>query len=182
MFFVFTGPECTAKTSLSLALSQQLGMPWQAEIAREYLLRPQKAGAMTDETTGEYGPDDLLNLVRLQQQAEHNLDAKASRPSVLDTDLLTLIVWWQEKYGALPADFSAAWEQMTPRLYLLCEPDIAWQADPLRENPTDRGRLFECYQRELARRQCDYSVVSGQGEARVRCARSIIERALSALN
>jgi hypothetical protein len=34
---------------------------------------------------------------------------------ILDTDLLTLTIWWQEKYGPVPALFNEAWSSQLPR-------------------------------------------------------------------
>jgi nicotinamide riboside kinase len=57
----------------------------------------------------------------------------------------------------------------------LCKPDIAWQADPLRENAHDRARLFDLYQADLTARRLPYSEISGHGEERLARAISAVE-------
>ena len=59
-------------------------------------------------------------------------------------------------------------------LYILCRPDIPWQADALRENPDERERLFVLYEERLIALSRPYQVVSGQGEARMKQALDLI--------
>jgi len=60
-------------------------------------------------------------------------------------------------------------------LYLLCKPDIAWEADPLREHPTKREQIHSIYENELLRRQLPFEIVQGEGEARFSSALNAIE-------
>ena len=47
-------------------------------------------------------------------------------------------------------------------IYLLCSPEgIAWEADPLRENATDRKRLFNVYEKNLVFYQKNYVILRG---------------------
>ena len=48
------------------------------------------------------------------------------------------------------------------RFYLLCEPDIAWEEDKLRENPNNRFELFEIYKKEINKLQHNYFIISGE--------------------
>ena len=59
------------------------------------------------------------------------------------------------------------------RSYLLLEPDIAWEADPLRENPDDRARLFDRYRELLQAGVFPFEQIGGIGQVR-------LERALAA--
>ena len=157
MIIALTGPESCGKTQLAEQLSVQLGLPIVYENARTYLYKGQPKP--------HYQPSDLVALLKLQIACEEGVYS-----CVLDTDLLTLIIWWREKYGPIPDIFQTAFKSQTPRHYLLCEPDIAWQPDVLRENPHDRKRLFEVYQRELKLRNLPYDVVRGDGRNRFDCA------------
>ena len=87
--------------------------------------------------------------------------------AILDTDLLTLIVWWQEKFGPVPRQLSSQWQCQATRRYLLCKPDMPWQPDPQRENPSDRDRLYAHYEAELSNRGCKYSICEGNEQARL---------------
>ncbi|HAL42009.1 MAG TPA: hypothetical protein DCP57_06155 [Gammaproteobacteria bacterium] len=154
MDIVITGPESSGKSTLAAWLSQRLGLPLQQEEARSYL------GGQSG-----YLPSDLIRIQERQSQREMAL---ADAPgAILDTDILTLMIWWREKYGPLPILFNDAWHRRSPRVYLLCRPDIPWEPDPLRENPLDRDRLFDLYQYEMRLRQVPYRIVQGDGEDRL---------------
>jgi nicotinamide riboside kinase len=55
--------------------------------------------------------------------------------------------------------------------YFLCSPeDIDWQPDPLRENPNDRDRLFDIYEKELIFYKRDYTILRGNMSERLQTA------------
>jgi nicotinamide riboside kinase len=60
-------------------------------------------------------------------------------------------------------------------LYLLCDIDLPWQADPLREHPQQREALFQLYQQELEKLGVNYKIIRGSGEQRLSNAISAIE-------
>jgi nicotinamide riboside kinase len=64
-------------------------------------------------------------------------------------------------------------------LYLLCNIDLPWQQDPLREHPHKRKELFEIYNIELDEMKVEYKIISGTGDARLRNAISAVEEAFS---
>ncbi len=162
MIIVLTGPESCGKTQLSEQLSAHLKFPIVREHARSYL-QSMHSGL-------HYKPSDLLQLLNLQLASE-----EGATQLILDTDILTLIIWWREKYGPVPAIFQHAMKSQSPRHYLLCAPDLAWQPDPLRENSSDRQRLFDVYQRELVLRNLPFNVVRGFGQSRFDCALAALE-------
>ncbi len=87
-----------------------------------------------------------------------------------DTEFIVNKVWCDEKFGECHS-----WiEEMIVRhpydLYLLCNTDIAWEADPLRENPDDRDRLLMMYKYELESRNLPYALISGVGDERSKMA------------
>jgi nicotinamide riboside kinase/phosphopantetheinyl transferase len=97
--------------------------------------------------------------------AEHG--AESSLDLVFDdTDLLTYRIWFLEKYGRPSPEIEAM--PLEGDLYLLCMPDLAWAADPLREYPreADRQRHFKLHKEFLEKEAKPYALVSGQGSAR----------------
>ena len=149
------GAESTGKTTLCQYLAQRFGVPWLPEYARDYLIagRP-------------YDDNDVAAIAKGQMCREAELLAGANGQAVLDTDLAVIVIWWRERFGPLPEWIESAFAAQSPRLYLLCRPDIEWQFDPLRESPGDRWRLHELYQRLLADRQLPFVEVAGVGEVR----------------
>ena len=160
MILVLTGPECSGKSSLAAQLHAHLDWPLLPELARAYL-----DGRHAQSGIYRYRPSDLLNLASMQRQAEALKCNKDD--AILDTDLLTLIVWWQEKFGPVPRQLSSQWQCQATRRYLLCKPDMPWQPDPQRENPSDRDRLYAHYEAELTNRGCKYSICEGNEQARL---------------
>ena len=59
-----------------------------------------------------------------------------------DTDLLSTIVYCEHYFGKCPAWIAETARQRAPDLYLLCEIDVPWVADGVR----DRGHMREVMQ------------------------------------
>lgn len=129
--FVFTGPECCGKSTLSEYTANRLSLPLIPEYARTYL---QKNGP-------SYREADLNEIASVQQHLEINISGEQI---ICDTDLLTLYIWKKEVFKIDDTGLLNALK-LHHRHYLLCTPDIPWIADPLRENPLDRHRLFTLY-------------------------------------
>lgn len=95
-----------------------------------------------------------------------------------DTDLVVTKIWSLFKYGKCDP-----WIEETVRthrydLYLLCNVDLPWENDPLREHPDRRIELFDHYLKELELLKVPYRVISGQGETRLQHAISAVDGAL----
>lgn len=169
------GAESTGKTSLCEALAEHFKVPWLAEYAREYLDdRQRTAGCQA----GAYQQDDVAAIAREHLRREAELLAGAKGGVVLDTDLAVIVIWWREKYGAVPAWIEYAFAAQAPRLYLLCRPDLPWQPDPLRESPQDLPRLHEQYRRLLTERRLPFVEIEGAGVARTEAAIAAAQRCL----
>ncbi len=154
-----TGPECCGKTSLCDWLGKTLfDAPVMREYAREYLTSKGK--------DYKYTREDLLEIarktaVRLTKAFKANTDAL-----IVDTDFYVLDVWWKELFGEDNEEIREMKDTFDFDLYLLCEPDLPWEFDPLRENPNDRERLFEIYKNMLEEDGRTVEVVKGSGEQR----------------
>ena len=144
---VITGPESSGKTTLCKQLSTHFEIPFAKEFAREFL----------NELDRAYTQDDLLAIAKGQLASEQNFQ-------LTDTDLITIKIWNEYKYGSCDKWILDQIEKQKTgkRFYLLCKPDIPWQADKQRENPTDRVELFEIYKTELERLGHTYFIVEGR--------------------
>ena len=143
---IITGPESSGKTTLCKALSKHFNLPFSKEYARGYL----------DELDRDYIIDDLLTIAKGQLQSEIS-------SQLLDTDLITIKIWGDYKYGSCDKWIIDQIEKQKSekRFYLLCSPDIAWHADKQRENPNNREEIFKIYKQELKNLGHDYFIVEG---------------------
>jgi nicotinamide riboside kinase len=144
---IVTGPESSGKTTLCKTLSEHFKISFTEEYAREYL----------NNVGREYKEEDLIEIAKGQLQSETN-------SQLLDTDLITIKIWSEYKYGK-----SDKWileqiekQKSENRYYLLCRPDIPWEADPLRESPLNRDELFKIYKREIEELGHDYLIIEGK--------------------
>ena len=76
-----------------------------------------------------------------------------------DTELIITKVWFLHKYGECPAFVEEALQKYPMDVYLLCYPDMAWEPDPVRENPNIREYLFEWYEREIQALNIPYYII-----------------------
>jgi nicotinamide riboside kinase len=146
-----SGPESSGKTSLAIALAQELGCAYIPEIARFYL-----------KDHGEYSFEDVEHIANLQLEAVRRAkDSSTSNFMVLDSDHVVLEIWFQEKFNRLPSNWDQYKAEWGIDLHVLCSPDIPWEEDPLRENPFDRDRLFQRYHERLELDEAKFMVVDG---------------------
>ena len=150
---IVTGPESSGKTTLCKALSEYYKISFTKEFAREYLTDLGK----------NYLQEDLLEIAKGQLENEQ-LITNNQQISLHDTDLITLKIWSDYKYGSCNNWILEQIEKqkVENRFYLLCKPDLKWDYDPLRENPNDRDNLFAIYKKELERLGHNYFIVEGE--------------------
>ena len=150
---IVTGPESSGKTTLCNALAEHINIPFTPEFSREFL----------NKLDGDYTQDDL-SVIAKEQLKNEQLTTKNNQVSLNDTDLITIKIWSEYKYGNCNNWILEQIEKQKKenRLYLLCKPDIPWKADPLRENRNNRDKLFDIYKKVLENLKHDYYVVEGE--------------------
>ena len=161
---VTTGAESSGKTTLASQLAAALNAPLITEVARDYL-----GEKLSADPHYQYQQDDLLHIAQRQLAAEQAALLDADQWLVCDTDLLVILIWSQVKFGncdpALQTLYQRSLQQ--PRIYLLCYPDMPWQADPLRENPHDRPMLHALYLQHLQQQQATFHSLQGNARERL---------------
>jgi nicotinamide riboside kinase len=160
---VLTGPESTGKSTLTQALCAKNGFSWVSEYARLYL----------NQIDRPYVQNDLLEIAKGQIATEKEVH-RISDNLVCDTDLLTIKVWSEFKYGNCNPWIVKQLHDNLPDLYLICYPDLEWKFDPLRENPNDRKELFEIYLAEIKQLGVPYNIIKGVGEQRLTNAMKVV--------
>ncbi len=156
------GAESTGKSALAAALAERWGETWAVEAVR----------AFWDRRAGRITSWDLATIARGQIVNEEVAALAARRVVFCDTDLTTNVFWADAMYGGHIAPWvreEAARRRERYALFLWCETDLPWEADPQRcfDDP-------EAWQAAAARLRSAYAdvadriaVVSGAGEARV---------------
>ena len=159
------GPESCGKTTLCKELGRRFGAVVVEEYARIYLQRKE------EENGGRY------IWVQIQQ-----LDDVYPTDIVLfDTELIITQVWFEYKYGEVPAFLTDALAHNPVDCYLLCAPDLPFEPDPLRENPHIREELFERYRQLVSQQNKPCRIVRGEGNERVQIAERQIREWLNTL-
>lgn len=150
---VVTGPESSGKTTLAKRLNNEYGIPLVSEFARQYLNQNGPIYNFTD-----------LEKIALCQNIQENEKHKLYPLIICDTDLITVEIWAREKFGK---GLSLELPNRSKKHYLLCTPDIEWEADPLRENPKDRDRLFDLYEEFLIKEGLSYEILDKNDRANI---------------
>ncbi|MGJ3233698.1 AAA family ATPase [Marivirga sp.] len=145
------GPESTGKSTLSKSLAAHFNEPFVPEYGRKYL----------EENGPDYNQSDLLAISKGMVILEDKMSSIAKKLLFCDTDLIMMKVWYEVKYGECHSWVLNQLRSHPYDFYLLCTPDLPWEADPLRENPNMRKDLFERYHKELVDSDLDYAVISG---------------------
>ena len=92
--------------------------------------------------------------------------------------MLVLKIWTEFRFGRVPELIGSAFRQKRYDHYLLCKPDLEWEADPFRESPdqSERDKLFEIYKAELEKIGASYHIITGRGDLRLQSAVDFINR------
>lgn len=179
---VILGPESTGKSTLCEQLSQQYETTWCPEFAREYL-----------HTNGtNYDFEDLLTIAKgqiaLEEEItnsfeEHSLpmlEDGGHLPLFIDTDMYVMKVWCEfvfEKCHRFILDEIA---KRKYDLYLLCNIDLPWVADELREYPDieSRKKLHRIYKDLMINQATPWVDISGSYDERLQKAIAAVDKLL----
>jgi nicotinamide riboside kinase len=155
-----TGPECCGKSTLCEWLSERIfDSRVVKEYAREYLTAKGPGYVYTEQ--------DVLMIARRMAELLGKAFKSPSDALIVDTDFYVLDIWWRERFGESNEEIITMKETFDFDLYLVCQPDLPWEKDPLRENPDDRERLFAMYVEDLFNDGKTVEIVKGSGEERM---------------
>jgi NadR type nicotinamide-nucleotide adenylyltransferase len=169
---VVLGPECTGKSELSEFLARQFKTTWVKEFAREYLTN----------LPGSYVAQDLLEIAKGQLTSEDALAARANKVLICDTNLYVIKIWSLFKYGYCDPEILTSVSTRQYDLYLLTYIDIPWEADPQREHPGQREKLYNLYLKEMQNQTVPFIEVKGTREERRHLATKAIINLLDQAN
>jgi NadR type nicotinamide-nucleotide adenylyltransferase len=170
---VIIGPESTGKSTLSQQLAAHYNTLWCPEYAREYLL---KNGM-------NYTYDDLLTIAKEQVALEEvhtwmiisQWQMAGQRPTnneqllFIDTNMYVMKVWCEFVFGKCHKFILDQIAERKYDLYLLCNIDLPWIKDELREYPElePRQRLYKIYKDIMINQPVPWVEISGNYEERL---------------
>jgi NadR type nicotinamide-nucleotide adenylyltransferase len=160
---VVTGPESTGKSTLCEQLAAKYKTGWVPEYAREYLLNLKRP----------YTYDDLLIIAKGQLEQEDRITESLKNTLLfIDTDMYVMKVWCEFVFGKC---HSFILDQIVKRkydAYLLCNTDLAWVADELREYPDleSRQQLYHMYKDLMINQHSFWVEISGDYNQRLNLA------------
>ena len=164
-----TGSESTGKTWLAQRLAARFQTIWVAEFARQYALH--KAAPLD--------ASDVEPIARGQMEAEDAALARARNVAILDTDLVSTVVYARHYYGECPAWVERAARARLAELYLLCDIDVPWVADPARDRPNARHEIQSAFAKRLQEYGARYVIVRGTWDQRESSAAAAVEALLT---
>jgi len=174
---VILGPESTGKSTLCELLAQHYNASWCPEFAREYLL-----------TNGmNYSYSDLLTIAKGQVAMEEEysqslvsssefgvspdsrLPTHNSKLLFIDTDMYVMKVWCEFVFGKCHKWITDRVAERKYDLYLLCNVDLPWVKDELREYPDleTRAKLYTIYKNIMENQPVPWMDISGDYEQRL---------------
>lgn len=167
---VVTGSESTGKTTLADELATHYGTVWSPEFAREYQGRKRQP----------LDASDVEPIARGQVAGEEEAALRASGLLILDTDLVSTVVYSRYYYGRCPEWIAEAARRRLAHLYLLLQPDVPWVPDGnLRDQPAARDELHGRFRRALEELEARYVEVGGSWPERRQRAIAAIDALLS---
>lgn len=194
---VAIGPESTGKSTLSELLARHYHTQWCPEYAREYLL---KHGM-------NYSYDDLLFIAERQLELEDkfiesiagsyqsianeeifelqttNSEPRTAKSRLLfiDTDMYVMKVWSEFVFGNCHKWILKQIANRKYDLYLLCNTDLPWIKDELREYPDlkTRDRLYHIYKDIMINQSTPWVDINGNSEERLQKSIKAIDQLLA---
>ena len=166
---VLTGAESTGKSTLSEKLAAHFNGKWVPEFARDYVMK----------IDHHYTYLDIEIIAKKQIEEERRISDK-NLMVFLDTWLIITKVWFDFVFGKHPGWLDDAIKNADVDLFIVCDIDIPWVPDPLRENGgQNREKLHELYLHELKEYGFKYVVVRGEGQKRINNAIELVDQFLN---
>lgn len=166
---VVTGSESTGKTTLAGRLAAHFAVDFVPEFSRAY----------TESVARPLTRDDVEPIARGQLASEEAVASTADRLVVLDTDVLSTLVYGAHYYGHAPRWIADALRDRPADLYLLCDIDVPWVADPQRDRGDAREEMHALFVDAVGRTGVPCVMIRGDWEQRFRTAVGAVDALLA---
>lgn len=158
MRIVLTGSECTGKSTLAADLALHYSTVYVPEYARSYV----------EGLKQPYCYDDVVHIAETQIKEVAEYSRFANKFLFLDTYLIITKIWLKVVFGYYPQWIDQELRNEKIDLYLLCNTDIPWVKDTVRENGGEmREKLHGMYLDELLENGLNFEIINGIGPQRL---------------
>jgi NadR type nicotinamide-nucleotide adenylyltransferase len=167
---VLIGPESTGKSTLCRQLAAHYNATCVDEYAREYLLKNGKDYSyenLLDIAKGQIDKEELA--IRNWESANKSKIANLKSPIFIDTDMYVMKVWSEFVFDRCHHWILNRIAERKYDLYLLCNIDLPWVKDELREYPdlVRRQKLYCYYKDILINQNVPWVDISGDYDERL---------------
>ncbi len=154
---VITGAESTGKSALAEWLANYFNAPYVPEFARSYI----------ENLDRKYNYNDV-ELIARKQVDQLEKQKKMNHPLIfMDTWLIITKIWFEEVFDRVPEWIEPEIKNAKIDLFLLCDTDLPWEPDPVRENGGEQRLLLQKkYIETIQKNHFRYKIVSGKDKTR----------------
>lgn len=155
---VITGAESTGKSVLTEALANHFEVPFIPEIARSYV----------EKLNRKYNYRDVEQIAREQIGLLSRLSNTKVPFLFVDTWLIITKIWFEVVFKDVPEWIEKEIQQTKIDLFLVCDTDLPWIPDPVRENGGENREILQKkYIEEIKHYHFKYNIVSGKDKKRL---------------
>ncbi len=180
---VAIGPESTGKSTLCQQLAKHFNTIWCPEYAREYLnqngvkygykdLIKIAQGQLIIEDYCEEEVNSQWSMVNSKEQINLELITNHSQLLFIDTNMYVMKVWYEYVFKKCEQFVLDEIAKRKYDLYLLCNIDLPWAFDEMREYPDEQPRmeLYKMYKDILINQSTPWVEISGGYNERLQTA------------
>jgi nicotinamide riboside kinase len=159
-----TGTESTGKTTVGKYLAGKFDTVLVPDVSRMYV----------EQLSSNYNYNDVLRIARVIIEAEDEKVEEANGILLSDNCLVNIEIWLRYYKFEVPEWLKQQIENRKSDLYLLCDIDVPWQKDPLRNNAHDRADLLQQFEQKLISIHANFKLVQGEREMRLANATQLV--------
>jgi NadR type nicotinamide-nucleotide adenylyltransferase len=154
---VITGAESTGKSTLTERLANHFEVPFIPEIAREYV----------ENLNRKYTYSDVETIAKMQITRFNSILESDAPYIFVDTWLIVTKIWFEFVFKKIPDWLINEILKTKIDLFLVCDIDLPWIYDPVRENGGENRKILqEKYIENITEFNFDYKLISGIDDER----------------